>query len=71
MAKKNKKKSTKGFIVIAGHTSPYLNYDVCVNTCGHIEDGIAFNFDKQGCWLVSYADLIGIAELAKQHRRVK
>jgi hypothetical protein len=48
-----------------------LAVDVGPSQCGEIKDGVAFWHDNAGAWLVSYADLMVIADAATAVRSRK
>ena len=50
-------------VKVAGHPKKLL-FSPGVSRCGDIEDGVAFTFVGEGCWVVPYAELLRITLLA-------
>ena len=44
-------------IEMAGHTKDHFYFEPGPTACGEIEDGIAFEFDNDGGWVVPFSEL--------------
>ena len=52
---------------VAGHRLP-LTYSPGQSRCGKIRDGVSFAFAGEGCWVISFADLVEMARIATEVR---
>lgn len=55
-------------IKVAGHKYEVVTIDYDINFCGHIKDGLTFEFGNEGCWVIAYKDLVTLMELAAKVR---
>lgn len=64
----NKDSFGRYIVPVAGHLKQ-LTCSVGVNCCGDINNGIGFQFDREGCWVVDLETLREIVNLADEKRR--
>jgi len=52
-------------------TAGHIHQLKCITisaSCGKVQDGVAFEFGKQGGWVVDYKDLVALVLKATEHR---
>ena len=68
MEKANRFKDDHSLIVpVAGHTKA-LYFDAGIHACGEIVNGVGFEFEREGCWVVDLETLRDMVALADEVR---
>lgn len=55
-------------IPISGSNETHIFFCPNICSCGDIEDGVSFAFPGDGGWIISYNDLIKMADAASRQR---